>query len=275
MAVDAIYLDAATARTILSALENGAQRLEVSIDLGVSKSIIELDDRWDKEALEKIASQEDAIYFIQDGEYYQAAISEDHYYRLFLSETGKAPALLIDGVLMHRVKGMDPMQDARMKAALCVRKDAHMLEICTGLGYSTIACLEMGASSIKTIEKDPNVLKIAQVNPWSKHLFSDERVTVVEGDAVNKIKEMEVSSFDGILHDPPRFSMESSLYTSAFYTELYRVLKPKGMLYHYVGTPGRRYKKRDIQKGVIARLREVGFREVLRNEESLGIVARK
>ncbi|MFW9921445.1 MAG: RsmD family RNA methyltransferase [Candidatus Thorarchaeota archaeon] len=270
-----IVLDATAAKAILEALSKGLQRMEVSLDLGLSTIMIDLDDSWDVESLEKIATQENAVYFIQDGEYYQAAVSEEHYYRLFLSEVGKAPALLIDGVLMHRVKGIDPMQDARMKAALCVRKGSTMLEICTGLGYSTISCLERGAASITTIEKDPNVLKIAQVNPWSRKLFSDERVSIIEGDAVLKITEIGNSRYDGILHDPPRFTLESELYTTEFYENLYRVLKPRGVLYHYVGSPGKRYKKRDIQKGVISRLRDVGFRDVLRNEASLGIIARR
>ena len=275
MTSERIFLDASTASKILSAVEEGLKSIVISLDLGISTTEVDLENRWDVEALKKISLQEDSVYFLENGIYYQAAVSENHYYRLFVTESGKAPALLIDGVLMHRVKGMDPMHDAHMKAALCVRANSNILEVCTGLGYSTIACLEKGAASVTTIEKDPNVLKIAQVNPWSRHLFSDERIEILEGDATLKIKEIDNNAFDGILHDPPRFSMGSELYTSEFYEDLFRVLKSKGVLYHYVGSPGRRYKKRDVQKGVISRLRKAGFRDVRRNAESLGVIALK
>ncbi len=53
------------------------------------------------------------------------------------------------------------------------------------------------------------------------------------------------------------------------------VLKQKGILYHYVGSPGSKYKKRDIPKGVMTRLREAGFQNVTRREDTLGVTARK
>ena len=77
------------------------------------------------------------------------------------------------------------------------------------------------------------------------------------------------------MHDPPRFSMGSELYTSEFYSQLHRVLKPKGVLYHYVGSPGSKHRKRDLQKGILTRLREAGFKQVKRNESTLGVVALK
>jgi predicted methyltransferase len=42
-----------------------------------------------------------------------------------------------------------------------------------------------------------------------------------------------------------------------------------------VGSPGRKHRKRDIPKGVMKRLRDVGFNHVARSEETLGVVARK
>jgi len=69
--------------------------------------------------------------------------------------------------------------------------------------------------------------------------------------------------------------MGSSLYTHEFYSQMYRVLKRKGILFHYVGSPGSKYRKRDLQKGVIQRLRAVGFNEVVRKKDALGVLARK
>ncbi|MHA2425872.1 MAG: RsmD family RNA methyltransferase [Candidatus Thorarchaeota archaeon] len=271
-----IVLDAHAAKILLKALEMEQESVEVSLDLGKSVTNVNLnDDVWDIESIRKISIESDSVYFIDNGEYYQAAISTNRYYRLFRSMASRIPALMIDGVLMHRVKDVDPGKDARMKANLCARKGFKMLEICTGLGYSSIACLDRDVQSIVTIEKDENVLKLAEINPWSTRLFSDDRVEIINGDALEEILQLGNNQFDGVLHDPPRFSMGSELYALDFYQEIFRVLKTKGILYHYVGTPGSRYKKKDIPKGVMTRLREAGFRDVTRREDTLGVTARK
>ncbi|HHI00479.1 MAG TPA: SAM-dependent methyltransferase, partial [Thermococcus litoralis] len=82
-------------------------------------------------------------------------------------------------------------------------------------------------------------------------------------------------SFDAIIHDPPRFSLAGQLYSEEFYAELFRILKPKGRLFHYVGNPGKKYRRKDLQRGVMERLRNVGFRKIKRVEEALGVVALK
>ena len=271
-----IFLHSETASEILEAIREGTRYLDLSLDLGVSYSRVDTSDSsWDLEKLEKITKDPDSIYFIEDEVVYKAAISTDHFYKLHPTGPDTAPALLIDGVLMHRVKDISPTEDARMKAELCARKGIDMLEICTGLGYSTIACLRRGVRSIITIEKDPSVIELARLNPWSTDLFTDSRVSTIQGDASEKITEFGEATFHSVMHDPPRFSMGSELYTASFYSELYRVLKSKGVLYHYVWSPGSKHRKRDLQKGIISRLREAGFRQVQRNERTLGIVARK
>ena len=176
---------------------------------------------------------------------------------------------------MHRVKNIDPRRDAAMKAELCAKSGNDMLEICTGLGYSTIECLKRGVKSITTIEKDTDVIQLASINPWSRELFSDSRVTLVQGDAVEKICDFEDNSFHSILHDPPTFTMGADLYTQEFYYQIYRVMKRKGILFHYVGSPGLKYRKRDVQKGVMQRLRKVGFTVVERRSDALGVSAIK
>jgi predicted methyltransferase len=270
------FLHSMTARKIIQAIKSGRNRLRVSLDLGRTSMQIDLKDtEWDEGQLLKIAKDPESIYFIRNDRFYKAAISDDHFYKLFPTGHESAPALLIDGVLMHRVKDINPIKDAEMKAALCAWKGIDMLEICTGLGYSTIACLKRGIRSIISIEKDHHVVELSRLNPWSRELHNDERVTMVHGDAAVKITEFDTESFHSIMSDPPRFSMGSELYTREFYSEIYRVLKPKGVLYHYVGSPGRKHRKRDIPKGVMKRLRDVGFNHVARSEETLGVVARK
>ncbi len=271
-----IFLDASTAKVILHAIKSDKRKIEVSLDLGRTRQRIDVDDYpWDVDSLQKIAKDTDSIYFIRDDGIFKAAIRAEHFYKLLPSESGKAPALLIDGVLMHRVKEMDPMEDARLKSELCAYQGFPMLEICTGLGYSCIQCLKRGIKSIITIEKDPHVIELSRINPWSSELFIDERVELLEGDASVIIHEFDNEMFDSILLDPPRWPWASELYTSEFYSELLRTLRPKGILYHYVGTPGAKYRKQDIAKGVMTRLRDIGFKNVKRVQSVSGVLAKK
>ncbi|MGY5873497.1 MAG: RsmD family RNA methyltransferase [Candidatus Thorarchaeota archaeon] len=270
------FLDATIAKEILDAMEQDSDEITISLDLGRSTTTASIkDSNWDSTQLKKIVKDPNTIYFIEDGEAFKAAISSTQFYKLMPSGRGTAPALVISGVAMHRVKDMDPIKDAAMKAELCAKNGNDMLEICTGLGYSTIECLKRGVRSIVTIEKDNDVIQLSSINPWSREIFSDSRVTLVHGDATEKISEFEDSRFHSILHDPPTFTMGSDLYTREFYSEIYRVLKRKGTLFHYVGSPGAKYRRRDVQKGVIQRLRDVGFRNVKRKKDALGVLARK
>ena len=271
-----IFLDSTVAKEMLDALKQDKEEITISLDLGRTTTKVKLTDpEWNSSQLHKIAKDPDTVYFIEDGDAFKAAISGTQFYKLMPSGTGTAPALVISGIAMHRVKDMDPRRDAAMKAKLCAKSGDDMLEICTGLGYSTIECLNRGVRSITTIEKDSDVIQLAGINPWSRELFSDSRVSLIQGDAVEKIREFEDSSFHSVLHDPPTFSMGADLYTREFYTQIYRVLKRKGVLFHYVGAPGAKYRRRDVQKGVMQRLRDVGFRHVERKSDALGVFARK
>lgn len=271
-----IHLQATTARKILDSMEAGTAEIEISLDLGLTTQRVVLSQQnWDLDDLRKISENTDSVYFITEDGTFEAAIRGRHFYKLHSTGESSPPALLIDGVLMHRVKDVSPVEDAEMKARLCARRGADLLEVCTGLGYSTIACLDMGVRSIVTIERDHEVIDLARVNPWSKRLFTDERVRLIDGDAVEKVQSFEGSMFDSILHDPPRFSMSPELYTAEFYSQLWRVMRPKGILYHYVGTPGAKHGRRDMQKGIMTRLRVAGFRDVSRDEGSLGVTARR
>lgn len=271
-----IFLHAVTAKEIIQAIESGFEQLDLTLDVGRTKTRIDLSNPiWNIEQLEKITEDSDSLYFVKENQIFKAAISDDHFYKLFPTGHDSAPALLIDGILMHRVKDVNPIEDARMKADLCARKGIDMLDICTGLGYSTIACLRRGIRSIITIEKDRHVIELSKLNPWSMELYSDDRVSILHGDATEIIEGFKTKTFHAVMHDPPRFSMGSELYTSEFYAQIYRVLKSGGILHHYVGAPGKKHRKMDLPKGVIQRLRNVGFEQVMRNDGTLGVVAKK
>ncbi|WP_297092951.1 methyltransferase domain-containing protein [Thermococcus sp.] len=223
------------------------------------------------EVMERIARDEGSVYFIRNG-VYKAAIAGEHFYKLVPTIP---PTIEINGIRMHRTKDVNPLQDTRNKVnAVKPREGETVLDTCMGLGYTAIESARRGAYVI-TVEKDPHVLELARINPWSRELFTGGRIQVIQGDAFEVVKRFNDESFDVVIHDPPRFSLAGHLYSEEFYRELYRVLKPGGRLFHYVGNPGKKYRRKDLQRGVMERLRKAGFVGVRRVEEALGVVARK
>jgi predicted methyltransferase len=271
-----LFLDSHTAERILSAYNDGSTEVEVSLDLGVTTKRIRLANQpWNRDQLEKICQDEESVYFVNDEGLFKAALSGKHFYKLMPVVRNQAPALQIDGILMHRVKDTTPLDDASLKAELCAREGIDMLEICTGLGYASIACLQKGVRSIVTIEKDVDVLKLAKLNPWSRRLFSDERVKIINADATQEIENIADRSFHAAMHDPPWLSMAPELYTTEFYSNLYRVLQRNGILLHYVGSPESKHWNIDLQKGIMKRLRDAGFSTVTQKEEVQSVLAFK
>ncbi len=242
--------------------------VKVSLDLGISKvkafiedNVLKVDNvELDLTELSESIDDENGVYALKNGELLKIAFFKDgNYYKLRAVSHHTAPTLEINGIHMHRIEGITPWRDAMEKVKLLkVRKCHRVLDICTGLGYTAINSMCKGACEIYTIEKDPNVIGIAFYNPWS-HKLSDSRIKILLGNAVEVVENFPENYFDRILHDPPRFTKVSSeLYTLDFYRELYRILKPGGRLFHYVGEPGRRRCKSMIQ-GVRKRLKMAGF----------------
>ena len=266
-----------TAEKILSA---GEGEVEVSLDLGLTVSRVRVAGGslflpgGEELPVEEVRElEENDVYLVRDGRVFKAAFFADgRYYRLLAVRPDSAPTLEISGVRMHRTEGITPWRDAELKVrCLGVRPGSSVLDIGTGLGYTAMWSLRLGSSSVITVEKDRNVLRMAEMNPWSRGL-SEERVKILLGDALEIIGEFDEASFDRVINDPPRFALAGELYSSHFYREIFRVLRDGGWLYHYVGEPGRRRRK-DIPAGVIRRLRECGFEGVRRAVG--GVLARK
>nr|WP_206204698.1 methyltransferase domain-containing protein [Thermococcus sp. MAR1] len=228
--------------------------------------------RVGRDVIERIARDEGSVYFVRGGGVYKAAIAGEGFYKLVPTIP---PTIEINGIRMHRTKEVNPLQDTRNKVNAVKPKEGEtVLDTCMGLGYTAIEASKRGAYVI-TIEKDPNVIQLARINPWSRELFTGGKIQVIQGDAFEVVKKFNDESFDVVIHDPPRFSLAGQLYSEEFYRELFRVLKPGGRLFHYVGNPGKKYRGKDLQKGVMERLRRVGFVGVKRVEEALGVVGRK
>ena len=78
-------------------------------------------------------------------------------------------------------------------------------------------------------------------------------------------------SVDAILHDPPRFGIAGELYSQGFYDQLARVLKRKGKLFHYTGTPNKLTSQRNVPNEVANRLRHAGFAAQLNGDGVLAV----
>jgi hypothetical protein len=131
------------------------------------------------------------------------------------------------------------------------------------LGYFADCCLALKAAHIRSFEINPDVLWLRSLNPWSPDhrwkLTPDPTLTLVVADVNQQIATLPSGCVDAILHDPPRFGIAGELYSQRFYDQLARVLKRRGKLFHYVGTPNRLTTGRDVAGEVSVRLRRAGF----------------
>ncbi len=216
------------------------------------------------------------IYVLKNGSLYPIEIRSHKYYKLLPTKPNGWPSLEISGIHMHRIWGTDPKQDTYIKLKAAKIGPKHVvLDTCMGLGYTAIGSFLKGAVKIYTVEIDSNVINIASYNPWSWAL-SENNIKILHGDVISIIKYFPDEFFDRIIHDPPRLSSETGdLYGEYFYKELFRVLKKRGVLYHYTGNPGKKRGGR-FPNRVMGRLKKAGFSRVFSVvDKALGVVAIK
>jgi len=173
------------------------------------------------------------------------------------------PTFEIDGIKMLPTAQVSPWEDAATKVALVQPRGKRLLDCCGGLGYYAAHALANGAAHVQSFEKNPDVVWLRRLNPWSPDVDDDAnagRFTLTEGDVSMAIATLPDAHFDAALHDPPRFGIAGELYSQAFYDQLARVLKPGAPLFHYTGTPNAKTSGRDVPGEVIKRLEKAGFR---------------
>lgn len=273
-----------TAEKILRALSSQAKYIEITLDLGLSSSQVRLENDHaiiqgnvvKNDQLREIADNDDFVYIVENNLLRRVAFfSKGKFYKLKAVGENVSPTLEISGIHMHRIEGITPWEDSIQKVkSIKVSYGERVLDICTGLGYTAILSTKYGAKEVITIEKDENVLKIAEYNPWSRDLENEQKIQIILGDATKVIQELEQNYFDKVIHDPPRFALAGELYSLSFYKEVFRVLRKKGKMFHYTGSPGERFRRKEIVKGVARRLREAGFRVVIRRDLQ-GVIAIK
>ena len=254
--------------------------LKVSLDLGLSISeVTRVGESYEllghivsSEDLKVVAGKENAVYFPDEGRLYQVAVAGGRYYKLV--PTAGAPTLEIDGVRMHRTKETTPDEDTEEKLEALGLTGGRVLDTCMGLGYTAIGALKRKAETIITVEREPSVIRIAQMNPWSSQLF-EGNISLLLGDSFHTIDALPSDYFDWVIHDPPRLTHAGSLYSEEFYKKLYRVMSEGARLYHYTGEPRSKYRGVDLQKGVQRRLRVAGFKATEYHSGVMGVTCEK
>lgn len=254
------------ADALLAAREAGAGRCTGSFDLGRTQDEAILDaDAWEwrGERHPYPGKLKDRTIYHRDGDdFVPVSRFDGALIKLVPTEWG-APTFEIDGIKMLPTAKTSPIDDARRKVALVQPQGKAVLDTCGGLGYFAACCLDAGAARIVSFEKNPDVLWLRTLNPWSPDPDAPEhggRLRLQHGDVAEAIATLPDAGFDALLHDPPRFGIAGELYSQAFYDQLARVLRRGGRLFHYTGTPNRLTSGRDVPREVTKRLEKAGFR---------------
>ena len=246
--------------TLLAAARAGAATTECSLDLDRSTTTVGVEAAGWTTAGQRFpfleACRDRTIYHWQDGAFAPVARFTTGLIKLVPTEWGP-PTFEIDGIKMLPTATVSPWADAGRKVGLIQPRGKHVLDTCGGLGYFAAWCLQGEATRVLSFEKNPDVLWLRSLNPWSPPVGGP--LTLTHGDIAQEIVKLNDGSMDAILHDPPRFGIAGELYSQTFYDQLARVLRRKGRLFHYTGTPNKLTSGRDLPREVLKRLRNSGF----------------
>lgn len=188
------------------------------------------------------------------------------------------PTFEIDGIKMLPTARVSPYADAERKVGLIQPQGKVILDTCGGLGYFAAWCLRGKARRVLSYEKNADVIWLRSLNPWSPdQAFPDApagSLTLTNADVFEQIQTLQDESADAILHDPPRFGIAGELYSQAFYDQMARVLRHRGSLFHYTGTPNKLTSRRDVPSEVANRLQRAGFATELIGDGVLAVKTR-
>jgi hypothetical protein len=281
MSKNVYWFYSAVAREVLAAMERGDDRIDISVDLNLSRGtfalrgdelILDENNRLSRAELRRIEGKENRIFYLEGRRLEVLEVRGDGYYKLV--PTDQAPLLEISGVKMHISKGVNPFESAGQMAAQVVKKGDRVLDTCSGLGYAASAALNLGAREVVSVERSSTVMELRKKNPWSRRIFG-ANIHRVHADIDEYIRELAAESFDSVIHDPPRFSLAGELYGERFYREIYRVLRRRGALFHYTGNPHLLKRGTGFTDHAAQRLRNAGFTKVVKVAELMGVTAYK
>jgi hypothetical protein len=238
----------------------GASTVECSLDLDRSTTTVELagaESIWQGRRFPYLETCKDRTVYHWVGDTFEPVVRfTTSLIKLVPTQWGP-PTFEIDGIKMLPTAKVSPYADAQRKVGLIQPRGKVILDTCGGLGYYAAWCLLGRATQVLSYEKNPDVIWLRGLNPWSPQVGN--RLILTQGDIVEQIALLPNASIDAILHDPPRFGIAGELYSQVFYDHLARVLKRKGKLFHYTGAPNSLTSGRDVPSEVAKRLRHAGF----------------
>ena len=257
-----------------AAAKAGSATVECSLDLDRTVVTVDMDDagwRWQGQHFPLLASCKDrTVYFWDGSDFAPVSRYTTSLIKLVPTQWG-APTFEIDGIKMLPTAQVSPYADAERKVALIAARGKAVLDCCGGLGYFAAWCLHAGAKTITSFEKNPDVIWLRSLNPWSPP--AGGALDLVHGDIAERIATLPSASVDAILHDPPRFGIAGELYSQVFYDHLARVIRRKGRLFHYTGAPNKLTSGRDVPREVAKRLIKAGFVAELNGDGVLAVKA--
>jgi uncharacterized protein len=258
--------------TLRAAALAGASTLECSLDLQRSTMTVEVGITgwiWKGRRFPYPENcKERTIYHWVGESFHPAARFTTSLIKLVPTDWGP-PTFEIDGINMLPTARISPYVDAERKVGLIQPRGKVILDTCGGLGYFAAWCLQGQATQVLSYEKNSDVIWLRGLNPWSPAFGG--RLTLTRADIAEQIGALPGSSVDAVLHDPPRFGIAGELYSQAFYDQLARVLRRKGKLFHYTGTPNKLTSGRDVPNEVANRLRYAGFVAQLNGDGVLAV----
>lgn len=258
---------------LLRARDAAQPALTCSLDLERSTTQVEIATEhwhWQGQSYPYLAQcKERTVYYWNRSEFAVVSRYTNSLIKLVPTEWG-APTFEIDGIKMLPTAQVSPYEDARNKVALIEPSGKTILDTCGGLGYFAAWCLAGSARRVHSFEKNADVIWLRELNPWSP--ATNEVLSLTHGDIAQLIATLPDNSVDAILHDPPRFGIAGELYSQTFYDHLARVLRRKGKLFHYTGTPNKLTTGRDVPNEVSKRLQKAGFKTRLHGD---GVLASK
>jgi len=261
--------------TLRSAARAGLCSVECSLDLDRTTAMVELAvDTWLYAGRRYPYAQEckpRTIYYWTGVAFEPVSRYSGSLVKLVPTDWGP-PTFEIDGIKMLPTAEVSPWEDARRKVELIRPAGKVILDTCGGLGYFAAWCLQGEAAQVLSFEKNPDVMWLRSLNPWSPPPGGG--LTLTQADVAVEVAGLPGQSVDAVLHDPPRFGIAGELYSQAFYDQLARVLRRRGRMFHYTGTPNRLTSGRDVPNEVAKRLRHAGFHVGMEGDGVLAVKQR-
>lgn len=243
--------------------------VDISLDLGLTTQKLALDHglviapNGDELSMPALKKDEKVCFYRQDGEFRRIRFLGEETGMVYeLVETAGRPMLKVSATPFHKWDFIKRIEADAPKGVV--------LDAGTGLGYTAIAAART-AKKVITVEMDPHVLQVQQLNPWSRPLIAPN-IEQVHGDITLHIRAFKDGSFDTIILDGGTPRSSGDFFSQAHYDEARRVLRRGGTLYHYLPDHGVQ-RGRDFPGEVIARIRKAGFKGIKRYKEENYVIA--